>query len=79
LAQGVSLLAVPVSTRLYTPSDYGVLAVYNSLLALALIFSSFRYELAILQPREDDQSLDVLVLCVSIVIVLTLIIVALFA
>lgn len=62
-AQAISLLAAPVSTRLYGPSDYGVLAVFNALLGVPLIVASLRYELSISVPKEDEDALDLLFLC----------------
>ena len=34
MAQLVGILSMPIITRLYTPSDLGVLAVYSSILAI---------------------------------------------
>ena len=54
LAQGLLVLVVPVLTRLYSPSDYGTLAVYSSTLTVLLVVASLRYELAIPLPETDD-------------------------
>ena len=71
LAQVFSLLVAPILTRIYTPDDYGALAVFNSLLGMTLIFATFRYELAVVLPREDDRALDVLALCIAILVTMT--------
>jgi len=52
-AQILLVLAAPLLTRLYTPEDFGLLAVYASLLALIGVISSLRYELAIPLPEDD--------------------------
>ncbi|NCC31504.1 MAG: lipopolysaccharide biosynthesis protein, partial [Chloroflexia bacterium] len=44
--QLLSILTAPIYTRLYTPSDFGVLAVFVGLLSLIIIIASLRYELA---------------------------------
>jgi O-antigen/teichoic acid export membrane protein len=67
-AQVISLLAVPISTRLYTPQDYGTLAVFNSLLGIIVIIASLRYELAIPLTTENNKALEVLVLCFGLII-----------
>lgn len=54
IAQLLLVLAVPVLTRLYTPADYGALAVYSSTLTVLVVVASLRYEAAIPLP-EDDQ------------------------
>lgn len=53
LAQGVTILTAPLLSRLYTPSDFGVLAVFVSVTTIVLTVSSGRYELAIPLPKLD--------------------------
>ena len=48
------VLALPALTRLYSPADYGALAVYSSTLTVLLVLASLRFEVAIPLP-EDDQ------------------------
>lgn len=60
LAQGLSILAAPLLSRLYAPEDFGVLGVYASLLAIAGVVASLRYELAIPLPEDDAVAGDVL-------------------
>lgn len=66
-AQILLLLAAPLLTRLYSPEDFGLLAVYSSLLALISVISSLRYELAIPLPEEDGEAANVAVLCLILV------------
>jgi O-antigen/teichoic acid export membrane protein len=54
LAQLLLVLAVPVLTRLYTPADYGALAVFSSALTVLLVLASLRYEAAIPLPEDDE-------------------------
>ena len=56
VGQVVLLLASPLLTRLYTPADLGLLAVFVGLLALAGTVSSLRYEIAIPLPLSDQQA-----------------------
>ncbi|MHB8132771.1 MAG: lipopolysaccharide biosynthesis protein [Anaerolineaceae bacterium] len=53
IAQAISLLIAPLVTRLYTPVDYGIVAVFTSLLTIIAPISSLRYEQAILLPDDD--------------------------
>ncbi len=46
-AQLITAVAAPISTRLYTPADYGLAMVPGSVLGMATIVASGRYELAI--------------------------------
>ncbi len=62
LGQLIAILAAPLLTRLYTPEDFGVLAVYTSILSLITVVASLRYELAIPIPASDRTAASLLVL-----------------
>lgn len=66
IAQLLLLLAVPALTRLYTPAEYGVLAVYSSTLTVLLVIASLRYETAIPLPAEDIVAGSLLILALSL-------------
>jgi O-antigen/teichoic acid export membrane protein len=53
LGQGLVLASAPLLTRLYTPADFGVLAVYGSIVSLVAVVAALRYELAIALSRHD--------------------------
>ena len=71
-AQILLLLAAPLLTRLYTPEDFGLLAVYASLLAIIGVVASLRYELAIPLPEDDNESANLVVLCLILVVVISI-------
>lgn len=62
IAQLLLVLAVPALTRLYTPADYGALAVYSSTLTVLVVVASLRYEAAIPLPEDDQVAGSVLAL-----------------
>jgi O-antigen/teichoic acid export membrane protein len=70
-AQLLLVLAVPVLTRLYTPADYGTLAVYASTLTILLVLATLRYEMAIPLPEDDQVAGSLLVLGLLLLLVLT--------
>lgn len=70
-AQLLMVLASPLLTRLYSPEDFGLLAIYAGLLALFGVVSSLRYELAIPLPETNTEAANVLVLSVLVVLVMT--------
>ncbi len=49
----VAFAAYPVLTRLYDPTQFGVLGTFEALLAMALSFCTLRYHLAIPVPDDD--------------------------
>ncbi len=69
LAQVVVFVSYPLLSRLYTPEDFGVLAVYAALLGVTLPVASFRYEYAIPIARNDGAARNLLTLCLSILLV----------
>lgn len=53
VGQLIVLLSSPLITRLYTPSDFGGLAVYASFLGVSSTIGSLRYDQAIPLPKSD--------------------------
>ena len=56
LAQIITVSVSPILTRLYTPEDFGVFALYTSIASILVIFGTCRYELAIVLPEEDGEA-----------------------
>src|SRR5580765_5288653 len=76
IAQFLFVLAMPALTRLYTPADYGTLAVYSSTLTVLLVLASLRYEAAIPLP-EDEQAAGSLLALTLFVLAAMVVLVAL--
>lgn len=70
-AQALMVLASPLLTRLYTPEDFGLLAVYASILSLFTVIASLRYELAIPLPEKDSEAAHAAILSLLIVGLIT--------
>ena len=66
--------SIPILTRLYTPYDYGVLAVFVGLIAVISPILSLRYVVAIPLPKKDESAINLVALslmlmgCMSVVI-----------
>jgi len=58
VAQLIGIVTMPIITRLYTPADLGVLAVYSSVLAIFGIGATLRYEFAYALPKENDDAIN---------------------
>jgi len=71
LGQAISVLASPILTRLYTPDDFGVLAVYSSILGILSVVASWRYELAIPLPERDEEAVNLVALSLGIVVLMS--------
>ncbi len=80
-AQALLILVAPILTRLYGPEDFGVSALYGSILGIFTVVACWRYELAIVLPEKDEDAANLLVLSILIcfgMATLTLVPVALF-
>jgi O-antigen/teichoic acid export membrane protein len=71
-SQVIGLLVLPLLTRLYTPGEYGVLAVFAGILALVTVVASLRYALAIPLPLRDGAAFQVVALAGIVVCVVAI-------
>ena len=60
IAQAIPIAVSPILTRLYTPEDFGVFALYISLVSFLSIIVTGRYEMAIVLPKTDKEALNIL-------------------
>jgi O-antigen/teichoic acid export membrane protein len=65
VSQALIVIASPLLTRLYTPDDFGVLAVFSALLGLTSVVSCLRYELAIPVAKSSRAALSVIVIALT--------------
>ena len=56
ISQAVLFFATPFLTRLYTPEEFGVFALYVSIVMIISTISSWKYELAIMLPKEEEDA-----------------------
>ncbi|MNJ14193.1 colanic acid exporter [compost metagenome] len=73
LAQAIPIAAMPLMTRLYTPEDFGVLALYMSVAAIISVIITGRYEIAVMLPEQDEDAASLVVLSLSIAATISLI------
>lgn len=72
IAQAIILLSSPILTRLYSPEQFGVLALLSSIYSLLGCFTTLKYDQAILIPRDDNvaRKLSTLILIITLIVVL---------
>jgi len=68
----LAVIVSPVLTRLYSPEDFGALAVYASLLSLLVTLASARYDTAIPLPEDKETAVSLLVVSLGILLLTTL-------
>ena len=74
LGQGLVILVQPLLTRIYRPEDFGLLALYASILSLAAVVVNLRYEQTIQLPKEESEARNLLFLSLGIGVGLSLLI-----
>jgi O-antigen/teichoic acid export membrane protein len=70
--QMMLLLAAPLLTRLYSPADFGLLAVYTGILSIFVVAAALRYEVAIPLPEDEGEAANLTVLSLAIVVLFAL-------
>lgn len=63
-AQAIPLLIHPLLRRIYSPEDFGAFAIYFNIISILIIVASLRYEAAIVLPKNDIESINVLALSI---------------
>ncbi|MDC0646820.1 lipopolysaccharide biosynthesis protein, partial [Opitutales bacterium] len=73
-AQFLTIACAPLLTRIYDPSDFGLLAVYSSILAILSIIAGLRYEMAIPLAESESDAINILFLSFCLIVISSLII-----
>ena len=81
IAQAIPIAIAPILTRIYTPEDFGILALYMAIVSMIAIISTGRYELAVMLPEKDEDAFNIVALSIGIaffISMITLIVIWLF-
>ncbi len=62
VAQAIALLIYPVLSRIYTPAEHGLFALYMSIISITAIMSTGKYELATMLPEKDEEGASLTIL-----------------
>lgn len=62
VAQAIPIAISPILTRIYTPEDFGVFALFIAITAILGTVANARYELAIMLPKKDEDAINVFAL-----------------
>jgi len=73
IAQAIPIAISPILTRLYSPEDFGVFALFISLATIFGSVANARYELAIMLPKQEESAINIVALGLLINIALFLV------
>jgi O-antigen/teichoic acid export membrane protein len=76
IAQAIPIAITPVLTRIYTPEDFGVLALFIAITSIFGSIANGRYDLAIMLPDKDEDAINILALGIVIVSAFSLLLLA---
>ena len=77
IAQAIPIAITPILTRLYTPEDFGVFAIFIAITSIFTVIVNGRYELAIMLPQKDEDAINIAALGLLISICFSLLFLAL--
>ena len=66
IAQAIPIAISPILTRIYTPEDFGIFAIYMSVASILSVMATGRYELAIMLPKKDEDAINIVALSLII-------------
>lgn len=66
VAQGIGIITVPIFARLFDPEVLGQYTLLISTIGIFGFFSTFRYEYALMLPKEDNDAVNILIGTVGI-------------
>ena len=66
IAQAIPIAISPILTRIYTPEDFGVFALYLSIVSILVVFTTGQYDLAIMLPKYEKSAISIVKLSLII-------------
>lgn len=67
MARLIGFSSIPILTRIYSPEDYGTLALFISFVAILAPFATLKYSTAIPLPKTDAMAINLLVLGILLI------------
>ena len=61
LAQLINIGSAPLLSRLYSPKDFGILAIFLAIVGISSTLVTLRYETAILIPKSSSESANIVI------------------
>jgi len=62
----IAFAAIPLLSRLFTPEDFGVLALFSMVTATCATIVTWRYEAAVVLPDSDEEAINLLGVCIGL-------------
>jgi len=66
MAQAIPIAISPILTRIYTPEDFGLFALFMSMAFILSVMATGRYEMAIMLPKKEEDARTIVLLSILI-------------
>ena len=73
-AQALTMAAMPLLSRLYTPADFGALAVFVGIVTTVSVSACLRFDIAVAIPESEDDALILLGLSIAVALAVSLLV-----
>ncbi|GEN29663.1 teichoic acid transporter [Halovibrio variabilis] len=73
LARIIGLLSIPILARIYSPEDFGVLALYTAFIAILVPVMTLRYVQAIPLPKTDVMAFNLFSVCLKLIVLFSIV------
>ncbi len=71
IAQAIPIIASPVLSRLYTPEQFGLFALYVSVAGIVSVVVSGCYEVAVMLPEKDEDAVNIVALSLLLAVIVS--------
>ncbi|MGB4183347.1 MAG: oligosaccharide flippase family protein, partial [Dethiobacteria bacterium] len=71
-AQLITIGAMPIFTRMYTPDDFGIYQLFVSITSVLIVVAALQYDMAIMLPPAEEDAVNVTALSVIVVTIFSL-------
>jgi O-antigen/teichoic acid export membrane protein len=66
VAQAIPIAISPILTRIYSPEEFGLFALFFALLSILSVLANARYENAVMLPEKDSDAINIFALAIII-------------
>lgn len=66
LAYAIPILIIPILARLFSPENFGSIALYLSIVNILTVFASAGYSHSIMLPKKDNDSFNLVILSITL-------------
>jgi len=66
IAQAIPIAISPILTRIYSPEEFGIFALYMSVASMISVVATGGYEYAIMLPKKDEDAINIVALSILV-------------